>query len=278
MDRVPFGISRFDEVIDGGAPPGSVVVLSGELGAGAREFAFTSAAMTALADADPDVFEIYYGTFDHEVAVPPEVHYVSMTETPTAVRSEMRFALADDILDAVEDEIAFCDLSSPYFQRSRVPMEWYTSGTLDIDRISEIGHTRGILTMLADYLSANADESLVVIDSLTDLIDATHEAMTWTDITLFLKGLAVAATDWNGLILLIVNDEAIGNRRVARAMDSAHGSIVFEWDTGGNERTRTMFVKEFRGVLSRLEDEEIIRFDTDIYDHGFDITGVRRIR
>ncbi len=278
MARVPFGISRFDEIIDGGAPPGSVVVLSGELGAGAREFAFTSAAMTALAEADPDLFEVYYGTFEHDVAVPPEVHYISMTDTPASIRTEMEFALADDIREAIEGSIDHCDLSGAYFQRSTVPMAWYTTGALDIERIGDMGHERGLLEMLAAYLTEHAEGSLVVIDSLTDLIEATDESLTWTDITLFLKGLTIAATDWDGLILLIVNREAIGTERVARTMDSTHGSLVFEWDAGGNERSRTMFVKEFRGVLSRLEDEEIIRFDTDVYDHGFDITGVRRIR
>ncbi|MFP4590569.1 MAG: RAD55 family ATPase [Halobacteriales archaeon] len=278
MPRVPFGISRFDEVIDGGAPRGSLVVLAGELGAGAREFAFTSAAMTALARADTDLFETYYGTFEHEVDVPPEVHYVSMTDPPSTVRAEMGFALAADILDAVKGEVEFCDLSAAYFKRSRVPMAWYTDGPLDINHIGDIGRRRGVLGVLAEYLSEHAEGNLVVIDSLTDLVDATDEEMTWTDITLLLKGLAVAAADWGGLIQLVVNTEAVDEERLARAMDAAHGSLIFEWDTGGNERTRTLYVKSFRGVLSRLEDEEIIRFDTDIYDHGFDITGVRRLR
>jgi hypothetical protein len=39
-----------------------------------------------------------------------------------------------------------------------------------------------------------------------------------------------------------------------------------------------MFVREFRGVLSRLEEEDIIRFETEIHDGGFDISNVRKIR
>jgi hypothetical protein len=37
-------------------------------------------------------------------------------------------------------------------------------------------------------------------------------------------------------------------------------------------------VKQFRGVLSRLEEEDIIQFETDISDAGFDISDVRKIR
>ena len=41
---------------------------------------------------------------------------------------------------------------------------------------------------------------------------------------------------------------------------------------------RTMIVQQFRGVLSRIEDENIVRFETEIGDAGFDISDVRKIR
>ena len=46
----------------------------------------------------------------------------------------------------------------------------------------------------------------------------------------------------------------------------------------GSERSRTLVVEQFRGVLSRLEDENIVRFETEIHDGGFDISNVRKIR
>jgi hypothetical protein len=39
-----------------------------------------------------------------------------------------------------------------------------------------------------------------------------------------------------------------------------------------------MVVQEFRGVLSRLENENIVQFETEIHDGGFDISDVRKIR
>jgi hypothetical protein len=39
-----------------------------------------------------------------------------------------------------------------------------------------------------------------------------------------------------------------------------------------------MVVRQFRGVLSRLEAESIVRFETEISDTGFDISDVRKIR
>ncbi len=279
MARIPFGISRFDELIDGGAPSGSSVLLSGQLGAGAREFCYTSATMSALALADRELFELYYGTLDEEVGMlPDEVHYVSCCMPPRAVETELGYVLEDDIIETAIDSINFLDLSDQYFKRSRVPMEWYSEATPDIDSLGEIRGSRGVLGLLGDYLSEHARDNLIVIDSLTDMVISADETMSWTDIIVLMKGLSAAAHRWDGLILMLVNNEVLSETEVAGLMNAAHGNIVFEWETGGNERTRTMYVKQFRGVLSRLEDEDIIRFETDIYDHGFDITGVRRIR
>lgn len=45
-------------------------------------------------------------------------------------------------------------------------------------------------------------------------------------------------------------------------------TLCFEWERGGNERSRTMFVYEFRSVLSRIEEEDIIQFETEIQGDG----------
>ena len=61
MDRIPFGIRQLDTIIDGGAPPGNVVLLSGQAGAGSREFMYTSAIINGLANANPELHDLYYG-------------------------------------------------------------------------------------------------------------------------------------------------------------------------------------------------------------------------
>lgn len=278
MDRMPFGISRLDELIGGGAPTGSSVLLAGELGAGAREFCYTSAAMSALAHADDALFELYYGEFDHDVRLPSEIHYVSFTTEPSALVNEMRFALEDEILDAAREHISFFDLTSNYFEQSQVPMEWYTDGPPDINSLGNGRGRTNVLGLLGEYLSQHGTDSLIVIDSVTDLVTASGEHMSWEDISVLLKGLGSAVHRWDGLVLLLVNRQALSATELASVMDASHGSLMFEWESGGSERVRTMVVQEFRGVLSRLQDEDIIKFETDIYDHGFDITGVRKIR
>ncbi|WP_439027179.1 RAD55 family ATPase [Haloarchaeobius sp. DT45] len=277
MERLPMGISRLDSMIGGGAPPGSVVLLAGEVGAGAREFVYTSVAMNGLARENAELFDLYYGSLHSNASVPEEIHYVSFTAEREALVEEMGFTMDDELVDTGTVPVDFVDLSQHYFQLSQVPREWYADATSDITSLGDRDR-RSTLDAVGEYLNHNAAGSLVVIDSVTDLLSAAEEQMDWNQITLLMKGLKKASYRWGGLILLLVNIEALSEHQLGRLMDAVDGSLVFRWESGGSERARTLVVKQFRGVLSRLEDENIIQFETEIHDGGFDISDVRKIR
>ncbi len=271
------GISRLDSMIGGGAPPGSVVLLAGEVGAGAREFVYTSIAMNGLAQSDAELFDLYYGSLHSNATVPRDIHYVSFTAGEDALVEEMGFTMDEELVASGTRPVEFVDLSQHYFQLSQVPREWYSDATTDITSLGDRDR-RNTLDAVGEYLNRNAAGSLVVIDSVTDLLSAAEEHMDWNEITLLMKGLKKASYRWGGLILLLVNIEALSEHQLGRLMDAVDGSLVFRWESGGSERARTLVVKQFRGVLSRLEDENIIQFETEIHDGGFDISDVRKIR
>ena len=275
--RIPFGVSRFDEVIGGGAPPGSLVLLSGEAGAGAREFMYTSAVMHALARADAEQFSLLYGELAPDAEVPPETHYLSFTADADRLRREIAFAISDDVVDAATPELRFRDLSAEYFGPSPVPRDWYRDETTSLQDLGD-DRTDDLLSALGTYLSTNAPGNLVCIDSLTDLVAAVSEDLGWTDVALLMKGLAKAAHRWGCLVLLLVSRETLTDRQHGHLAEAADGTLSFEWESGGSQRARTMVVREFRGVLSRLEDENVVRFETEIHDAGFDVSDVRKIR
>ncbi|GAA0646748.1 RAD55 family ATPase [Salarchaeum japonicum] len=278
MARIPFGISRLDDQIGGGAPGGSVVLLAGEAGAGAREFLFTSAVMNGLAYNDTDLFDLHYGDVGPAAELPEEVHYVSFTASGNELHREVSLTMDDDIVDAGLQSVRFEDLSPEFFQLSPVPREWYVGHTRAITELGKDAERRDVIEAFADYLDANAENSLVVVDSLTDLVGAQTGDLPFSDIVYALKGLRKAARSWNGLILIHVSQEALTDVQLGNLVTSVDGTIQFEWETGGNERVRTMFVREFRGVLSQLEDDDIIRFETEIHEAGFDVSNVRKIR
>ncbi|MFB6112136.1 MAG: RAD55 family ATPase [Halobacteriaceae archaeon] len=279
MDRIPFGISRLDRLVGGGAPPGSLVLLAGEPGAGAREFLYTSAVMNGLGRDDEELFDLHYGTLSTDATVPEAIHYVSFTGGRDALSREIGFMMDDEVADGGLGAMEFRDLSPEYFQLSPVPREWYTGSRRSINELGAENRRDDIVEALADYLEDNAADSLVCVDSLTDLIAVSEgETLEWPDIVYLLKGLRRAVHSWGGLLLVHVSMEALSETDLADLMASADGTMVFEWERGGNELARTMVVREFRGVLPQIEAEDIARFETEIHDAGFDISDVRKIR
>lgn len=278
MERIPFGVRRLDTTIDGGAPPGSLVLLSEEAGAGAREFMYTSVVMNALANANPELFDLYYGTVPSGAETAPEVHYVSFTSERTLIQRELGLVLETEMVEAATDAITFHDLSPEYFRLSPVPRDWYSGRTTTISDLGADEERTSVPERLGDVLSAHATDSLVVIDSLTDLLSATSEELSWQDIPLLLKGIARATHAWGGLLLVLLNHETLSAARHGQLVDACDGSFFFEWESGGSTRARTLVVRQFRGVLSQIESEDIVQFETTIGEAGFDISDVRKIR
>ncbi len=278
MERVPFGIRRFDMTIGGGAPPGSVVLLSGEAGAGAREFVYTAALMNGLTESDPDLFDLYYGDLPANASAPREVHYVSFTSEKRQLHREMALAIDEEIVDSAIETIQFHDLSTEYFRLSPVPREWYAEQTQTLSGLGRGRDRRSVPEALGETLNRHAPGSLIIIDSIADLIETSTDDLSWDDVPVLLKGIARAAFEWGGLVLVHANREALDDRRHGQLVDAADGTLVFKWESGGSTRDRTMVVKQFRGVLSRIEDEDIVQFETEIGESGFDISDVRKIR
>ncbi|WP_332899796.1 RAD55 family ATPase [Haladaptatus sp. CMSO5] len=278
MKRIPFGIPRLDSIIDGGAPAGSVVLLSGEAGAGAREFMYTSAVMNGLADGDTELFDLYYGDVQPETVFPDEVHYLSFTADEAQLTREIGMTIDEEIVEQSVEAITFHDLSDEYFNESQVPREWYAEKALSIEDLGTSHDSEGVLTALSHCLDRVASGNLVVIDSLTDLVSIVSDERPWADITLIIKGLQKAAYRWDGLILLYINAETIQPEEHEQLVEATDGTMEFTWETGGSSRARTMFVKQFRGILPRIEAENIVRFETEINDAGFDISNVQKIR
>ncbi|SFR92533.1 RecA-superfamily ATPase, KaiC/GvpD/RAD55 family [Halomicrobium zhouii] len=278
MERIPFGVRQLDTIVNGGAPTGSVVLLAGEAGAGSREFVHTSALLNGLGTVGDDLYDLYYGEPGAEATQADAVHYISFTDSEAELAEEMRLAMDDDVVDRGLDLVEFHDMSERYFHVSPVPREWYAEKTRTITDLRQRSDREDLLGALGSTLSDVAPGNLVVIDSLSDLIATRTEEVDWADINFLVKGLQKAAHEWDGLILLHLNHETLTPTEFGQLSEAVDGTMHFEWESGGSTRARTLVVKQFRGVLSQIEDEDIVRFETDIGDAGFDISDVRKIR
>jgi hypothetical protein len=230
-----------------------------------------------LARSDPELFELHDGDLAPAADLPEAIHYLSFTADETRLRREIGLVIDEEIATAGLDSVSFHDLSAEYFGPSPVPVEWYTNRVTDVEALGTGGGHEDVLTAVADRLDARAPGGLVAIDSLTDLLEASGER-TWADIVMLVRGLAKAATAWNGLVLLHVNRDTLTEREYGLLADAVSGTMEFAWESSESSRARTMIVKHFRGVLPRIEAEDIVRFETDIGPTGFDISDVRKIR
>ncbi|WP_459194690.1 RAD55 family ATPase [Halosimplex sp. J119] len=280
MDRIPFGVRQLDTTLGGGAPAGSVVLVAGEGGAGSREFLHTSALMNALGRADEDLHSLYYGDPAANATPPEEVHFVSFTAGEERFADEVGMTMGDDIVDAGIDAVQYHDLSEQYFHQSPVPRDWYAEATADIKDLRARQERDDILGELGSLLVEHAPGNLVVIDSVSDLISTAgrDKTVNWSDVVFLIKGLQKGANQWNGVILAHVGRETVSKTEYGQLVDSVDGTLEFQWASGGSTRARTLVVKQFRGVLSTIDDENIVQFETEIGDGGFDISDVRKIR
>jgi len=279
MERIPFGISRLDNTIGGGAPRGSVVLLSGEAGAGSREFMYTSAVMNGLAQTGDDLFNLHYGDLAENTSLPDAIHYLSFTNEREQIEAEIDMSMNQDIGRRGFEQVDFVSLSQNYFHKSPVPRQWYAEETVDITGLRKRHEDREtLLSALGDTVSERASGNLVIIDSLSDLVAASGEDINWSDINYVTKGLAKAAHEWASLILVHVNFETLTSVQLGQLVEATSGTLQFQWETGGSTRARTLVVKNFRGVLPQIEEENIVKFETDLGEAGFDISDVRKIR
>jgi archaellum biogenesis ATPase FlaH len=215
-----------------------------------------------------------------EADLPDEVHYITFTQSESQLKDEIETAMDPAMAEPALSEVEFASLSNQYFHVSPVPRDWYAEQTLNISSLRERSQEReGLLSALGTELSRRAPGNLIVLDSLSNLISAIDEdELSWADVSYLVSGLQRAAFDWNGLILMHVNAEAITDRRLGQLVDACGGSMRFRWETGGSTRARTLAIQQFRGVLSQIEAEDIVQFETELGETGFDISDVRKIR
>ena len=276
MERIPFGISRLDITLNGGAPRGSVVLVSGESGAGAREFVYTAAVMNATAYTDESLFDLHYGQTAANTTLPEEIHYISFTESYDQFVREVELSMEDNLAQAGLERIQFKSVADSYFRTSAVPRDWYVDESTS--RGTYPGEQQNLVNLTGDILNERAPNNLVVIDSLSDLVSATGEQLEWADIIYFVKGLRRVAHEWGGLILLHVDHDTLTETEHGQIIDSCSGALRFRWSTGGSVLARTLMLKSFRGILSQIDEDDLVEFESELGGSGFTVSDVRKIR
>jgi KaiC/GvpD/RAD55 family RecA-like ATPase len=271
--RMPTGIPSLDPVLDGGVPLGSVVLLLGEHGAGNVEFVQTSLMhLTRLKRAGQ--------TGGERLLVPPSISYVTITRMREDVLREVALSFSPDLYDQLGEGILFHDLSEFYFDASIVPPSWYGAGTA-MERLQKKQRREGggILAELAGVLKVLPEDGLIVLDSLTDITPSLAEGEDWHTFIAFLRGLQRAAKNWNCTIFLLLASGILDRSRELEIADCVDATFIFQWEeSGAQRRQRVMYFGKFRGVMTRLEDKNLVKFAVSISAKGgFEVRNIRMV-
>lgn len=270
--KVPTGIADLDSIVNGGFPSGSTILLWGDVGAGMLEYVYTAASKTALVNARPDARRYYLGDHCDASDLPARVCYVTFSRSKEIILQEVATSFNADYFRAFRDRTVFKDFSSMYFRHSVVPATW----TQQEDAFGL--PSTNLLEELVTFLDDNANDSMVVIDSLTDL--AISDLVEPKDLVTAVKGLQRAAKKWSGLVYLLLTRGILERRQEQLMMDSTDGCLVFEWRSSprSSNRQRYMYLEKFTGVLPHLPRDRIARFPTMVSaNHGLVVVYMERL-
>ncbi len=273
--RVPTGVADFDSIIQGGMPMGSVVLLLGDVGGGGLEFALTSAAKIGIVKEFPDTRNFMLGDAGKGGILPEKMCYVTFSRSKDDLLREVKMSFNKDFYASLSSGLLFKDFSKDYFMHTVVPTTWVDS---DQSGLFSEKSSNGLLESLVDFLDQNAPKSMVIIDSLTDLV--VSESVDFQDLVALLKGIQRMAKKWGSVFYIVLTDEILDRKRQQMIIDSVDGVLKFEWAKfhHTSKRQRYLYVEKFMSVLPHLDQERIARFATLITSQsGFVVINTERV-
>lgn len=265
--KMPTGIESLDPILDGGVPRGSVILLIGDLGAGNNEFVYSSLVNTLY---------VRKGSAPESIIVPKEVRYVSFTRSKEDVKHEIINSLNFEGLQHLVDTIRFNDLSDQYFDESIVPDEWYSSGDIKTRMQMRAGR-ESIFVQLSKVIDAALPDSLVVLDSVTEIATQCNTPALWNNLTGFLRGLQRVAKQRRITLYLLLSRGILDSSKEKELADIADAVLLFKWEeSSGARRQRVMYFEKFRGVMPHLEERDLVKFAVRISTtSGFEVSNIR---
>jgi KaiC/GvpD/RAD55 family RecA-like ATPase len=266
--KMPTGIASLDPVMEGGIPPGSVVLLLAEIGSGSAEFIYSSVlSLSRTGRITADSKDLVY---------PDSIRYITVTKRNEDVKREMSLSFHPDLLTSL-DTIHFEDLSQLYFDSTVVPIDWYSKGDV-ITRLQN-RTSRDMLAYLSEILASGKQNSLVVLDSFTDLATQAVGKGRWDELMAFMRGLQRVSKQWNTTIYLPLTRGILDIKNEHEIADIADAVILFRWEEStAARRQRIMYFEKFRGLMPHLEERDLVKFAVRISSaNGFEVSNIRVI-
>jgi KaiC/GvpD/RAD55 family RecA-like ATPase len=264
--KMPTGIASLDPVMEGGIPPGSMILLLAEIGSGSTEFIYSS--ILSLSRMGK------IGAGSKDLVLPESIRYITVTKRNEDVQREMALSFQPDLLTSL-DTIHFEDLSQLYFDSTVVPFEWYSKGDVITRLQNRASHD--MLAYLSEKLVSGKQNSLIVLDSFTDLAVQAVGKGRWGELMAFMRGMQRVSKQWNTTIYMPLTRGILDIKNEHEIADIADAVILFRWEEStAARRQRIMYFEKFRGLMPHLEERDLVKFAVRISSAtGFEVSNIR---
>jgi KaiC/GvpD/RAD55 family RecA-like ATPase len=233
LKRVPTGILSLDETLGGGVPPGSLLLLVGEVGSGPQEFVLTSSVLLAAVRA---------GLLEagEEQVVPERMWWITFGRQESDLREEVLSGFGQELYGEFDRWVRFRDLS----ESSLSPAE---PDSLDL------------LDSLLRFLREEGRDSLIVLSELPNLLSQLRGSERgWRGLLLFLRRLQRESKGWGNGLIYVPLETGGGEEGLGELEACADGVFAFEWiRPGPYKRKRVMYLRRLRRLPSSLWGEAV---------------------
>lgn len=263
-NRLPVGISSIDLASEGGLPKGSFVILFGKTGTGKDAFMQTLASVNAAMK-----LERMPQPKEEDVGLPERIIYVLLSKTEEDIKRDMEIGYNEDLVEAFNEKVRFKELMSDYYASTFASLESEAAGMVgEVDESEGEERVVEAVRSIINFLDEEAHNSLVIIDSLTDLIRAFPSGEEDRVLASLRAIRSRNKRDWNSLILNKLTSDIFPENVEESILSDANGVFRFRSSSEGGGKTRRLTCEKFDGVTSsELLDSS---FEFQITKSGFE--------
>lgn len=241
--KITVGIDSLDLAALGGLPRGSHVVLFGGPGTHTSEFCYTSAFMNAAMKAG-----VLPAPEREDVILPEDIMYLVYAKSKEDIVRDVEVSFEDDFFELFSDEVKFKEFMSDYYASSFAPLleteessQKESEEKKDVNSIEIIGTTHS-------FLEKEAGNSLIILDSLDDLIRVLPKGEENRLLAALRSLQTTNKNKWNSLILSRLTKGVFPKEVEESILSLVDGVFDFQESSGGSKRT--LNCRKFTGVTS----------------------------
>lgn len=277
VSKIPLGIPDLDKDLNGGVRPGATILPIGPVGTGATEFARSCAIMHGNWQADSELFELEYNSFDQSLTRPKHVRYYSVTDETARLRLQMEALANPDVVETALEHVSvhsFADAVAELGSIRVTPQGGFEYG----ERKQGVENPyQEFLRIFDDHFATDLSNEVIIVDSLTDFLPMMYRYLSPTDLYFTAQTLCHRIESSDSVLIAPANSEFLIQTEQAFVERPFDTVLRCNWFGEGGQRRRTIEMSEFPEYLIENPGAERVVFDVTLDRDQFGVSSVEKI-